>query len=89
MTIYGMKIVPVENKGLEDYIFTQAFPDVIYVYHNVEYKSPRGRNVTGWMCCTEGWKKTADGKWHEKSVWGFKPGRVADGIDDIFEYYRE
>lgn len=89
MSIYGQEVVPEDKKGLENYIFTRAFSDVIYVYHNTEYTSPLGRRtVKGWLCCTEGWRQAADGKWHERKNCGFAPGRIAENIDGIFECYR-
>lgn len=87
--INGKELVPVENNGLEDYKFVMPFHGAIFVYHKTEHKTPlHGRIVTDWLCCTEGWHLKADGKWHETIYCGWKPDRVVDTIEDIFNLYR-
>lgn len=84
----GQQIEPTNRKGLEDYHFLTLY-GTIYVYHYIEYEKPLyGKTTKKWLCCTEGWHKRSDGKWYETVQCGWEKSRVADTIEDIFNYYR-
>lgn len=83
----GKPIEPTNRKGLEDYHFLTLY-GTIFVYHYIKHQRPRGGTTTNWACCTEGWNKRSDGKWHETIRGGWYKSRVAETIEDIFDYYR-
>ena len=84
------ELVPKDNTGLENYKFVTPYHGVVYVYHKTTFNSPLcGNETAGWLCCTEGWSLREDNKWHETVSCGWKPDRVVDTIEDIFNYYRK
>ena len=83
------EIVPENKTGLEDCKFVSPFPNTIYVYYRTTFDSPLSKKqITDWLCCTEGWKLKDDGKWHETVSCGWKPDRIADTLEELFNYYR-
>ena len=88
--INGKELYPSDTSGLEDYKFIMPYEGTIFVYHNVVHKMPLyGRTAKDWLCCTEGWHLKSDGKWHETIHCGWKPDRVVDTMEDIFNHYRK
>lgn len=83
----GKEIYPVNKVGLEDYKFVIQYGR-LWVYHNVEHKTPHGEKTKGWLSCSEGWDKRPDGKWYETVQCGWGKSRVAETMEDIFDYYR-
>lgn len=77
------EVKPKNKVGLENYKFVTPYENVIYVYHKTLLNE---ENV--WLCCTEGWSLKSDGKWHETISCGWKPDRIANSIEDIFNFYR-
>lgn len=89
MCKYSKEIIPDDMEGLENFKFVELY-GIIYVYHFTLFRTPlSGREVKGWLCCTEGWKLKSDGKYHETIRCGFMPDRVVDTMADIFDYYRK
>lgn len=78
------ELKPDDNTGLENYKFFTPYEKSIYVYH---YTTLDGFSKV-WLCCTEGWELKDDGKWHEPISCGWKPDRIADTVEDIFNFYR-
>ena len=77
------EVKPENNTGLNDYKFVTPYKNAIYVYHK---NKMNGREL--WLCCTEGWRLKPDGKWHETISCGWKSDRIADTVENIFDYYR-
>ena len=81
-------IIPQNTAGLEDFEFVQQTTGTILVYHHTEYKTPlRSVPTKIWLCCSEGWR-LKNGKWHETIQCGWKPDRVVDTLEDVFNCYR-
>lgn len=73
-----------DKTGLENYKFVTPYKGAIYVYRKTTLDGIRSI----WLCCTEGWKLKPEGKWHETISCVWKPDRIADTVDDIFDFYR-
>lgn len=78
------EIKPNDKTGLENYKFVTPYEGAIYVYNKTTLDGIRPI----WLCCTEGWRLKNDGKWHESISCGWKPDRIANTVEDIFNFYR-
>ena len=59
--------------------------NMVMVYHYTTYKTPSHGKL--WLSCSEGWVLCNDGKYHEIINCGWKQGRIAETLEDIYNCY--